>query len=140
MTSLSEDQIVNFSVDCILVYCYSARPGPRTNDCNAKDGKPFGSFWDNFGVDFGTSEFYEPLSPDRSAEAWNARFPPKQNPVLAFVGAPASFPARSEHLQLHRFLRWSASMETRLQTFVQSQLDNGRYVALHLRNGPDFVS
>jgi peptide-O-fucosyltransferase len=33
----------------------------KENDCNAKDGNPFKSFWDTYGVDFDRSEFYKPL-------------------------------------------------------------------------------
>lgn len=59
--------------------CYSARPGTdhgsKDPSCNAKDGNPFGSFWDKFNVDFDESEFYGPLSYDPShASEWKRWF------------------------------------------------------------------
>ena len=54
------------------------------NDCNAKDGNPFGPFWDTFNVDFVHSEFYGPLNYDihhqDMARKWNNRYPSKKFP------------------------------------------------------------
>ncbi len=38
--------------------CYSPRRGAIEGDCNAKEGNPFGSFWDSLGVDFDGSATY----------------------------------------------------------------------------------
>ncbi|XP_059607436.1 GDP-fucose protein O-fucosyltransferase 1-like [Phlebotomus argentipes] len=76
--------------------------GKETNSCNAKDGNPFGAFWDEFQVDFVDSEFYGPLNYDvhhgSVAEKWIEGYPAKKFPVLAFSGAPASFPVQRENL------------------------------------------
>ena len=41
--------------------CYQPRPGKSGDGCNAKDGNPFGPFWDTFNIDFDRSEYYGPL-------------------------------------------------------------------------------
>ncbi len=38
--------------------CYSSRQGKEKDSCNAKEGNPFGPFWDTFGVDFDRSATY----------------------------------------------------------------------------------
>ncbi len=45
----------------VSVFCYSERHGQEESSCNAKEGNPFGPFWDNFKIDFVASEFYGPL-------------------------------------------------------------------------------
>jgi peptide-O-fucosyltransferase len=55
-----------------------ARQGGKSDDCNAKDGNPFGPFWDNFNIDFVKSEFFTPLTYDvefgDTVEQWNQRY------------------------------------------------------------------
>lgn len=54
----------------ISVFCYSARThyvDKKTSDeptCAAKDGNPFGAFWDTFEVEFDKNVFYGPLTYD----------------------------------------------------------------------------
>ena len=43
-------------------YCYSERRGAADGGCNAKEGNPFGPFWDTFSIDFVGSEFHRGLS------------------------------------------------------------------------------
>ena len=56
----------------------------KTSGCNAKEGNPFGPFWDTFDVDFTHSEFYGPLNYDvhhqNMASQWNKKYPPNQWP------------------------------------------------------------
>ncbi|RZC41605.1 GDP-fucose protein O-fucosyltransferase 1, partial [Asbolus verrucosus] len=51
-----------------------------SNECNAKEGNPFGPFWDTFNIDFVGSEFYSPLHYDtyhhNMAKQWLKRYPP----------------------------------------------------------------
>lgn len=58
-------------------------------DCNAKEGNPFGPFWDTFSVDFEKSEFYGPLNYDvhhqDMATKWNKRYPPTKYPGKNFL-------------------------------------------------------
>lgn len=64
-------------INCLLVFCHGPRDmfeSSEPNSCNAKEGNPFGPFWNAFGIDFDGSEFYGPLSyteSDRSA--WRSR-------------------------------------------------------------------
>ena len=60
-----------------VVYCHGVRQGDKANDCNAKDGNPFGPFWDTFNIDFVSSEFYGPIGVGfntmnkYTADVWN---------------------------------------------------------------------
>lgn len=71
-----------------ISFCYMSRGAD--NNCNAKEGNPFGPFWDTFDIDFVDSEFYGPLHYDTyhhdMAKKWNERYPPAKWPVLAFSG------------------------------------------------------
>ena len=59
----------------ISVFCYGPRDGKGT--CNAKDGNPFGPFWDTFNIDFDDSQFYKGMSIDTlvkgAPEQWNKK-------------------------------------------------------------------
>jgi len=63
---------------CIVtVLCYTSRPGASGEGCNAKDGNPFGPFWDTFNIDFDQSQFYGPLGYNTEhelvAKQWHER-------------------------------------------------------------------
>src|SRR6218665_3997587 len=65
---------------CFSVYCFSHRRGILSADdggCNAKDGNPFGPFWDTFHIDFDGSKYYGPLHYDtkdpRLAQQWTEK-------------------------------------------------------------------
>ena len=62
------------------------RHGSVKNSCNAKDGNPFGSFWNTFNIDFDDSVFYGPLSYNTQnahiASEWNKRY--NMNLICAF--------------------------------------------------------
>lgn len=123
------------------VFCYSARGD--SGGCNAKDGNPFGPFWDTFNIDFDESIYYNPLHYDvhyhNIAEKWNERFPPDQYPVLAFTGAPAPFPVQEENRVLQEYLVWSDSILKKAKDFIKSMEPRGPFVGIHLRNGVDWV-
>uniref|UniRef100_T1IJP7 GDP-fucose protein O-fucosyltransferase 1 n=1 Tax=Strigamia maritima TaxID=126957 RepID=T1IJP7_STRMM len=121
------------------VFCYMARGG---NDCNAKEGNPFGPFWDTFKIDFVNSEFYAPLHYDihhgGGKEKWNEKYPVDKFPVLAFTGAPASFPVQLENRNLHKYLEWSDQIDEKATAFTQAEMPRGPFVGIHLRNGIDW--
>lgn len=60
--------------------------------------------------------------------------------VLAFTGAPASFPVQQENRDLHKFLVWNDKIVTRALNFIRHVLPVGAFVGIHLRNGVDWVS
>ena len=74
-------------------------------------------------------------------EEWDKKYPPNKWPVIAFTGAPASFPVRKNHLHLHGHLyNWNKKLNEMADTFVEKQLPKAPFVGVHLRNGVDFVS
>ncbi|UYV73442.1 O-fut1 [Cordylochernes scorpioides] len=122
-------------------FCYMSRGD--NGECNAKEGNPFGPFWDTFNVSFDGSEFYGPLHYDiyhhkRMADDWSRRFPPKKFPVLAFTGAPASFPVQSDNLELQQYLEWSEDVRMKALEVIHELLPSGPFVGIHLRNGRDW--
>jgi len=124
-----------------IVFCYMARE--NTNDCQAKEGNPFGPFWDTFNIDFDRSEFYEPLHYDihhhDAPKLWKERYSPSQFPVLAFMGAPASFPIQSENRALQGYLKWSDFIREKAEYYIKNSLPKGPFVGIHLRNGIDWT-
>ncbi|OWF42645.1 GDP-fucose protein O-fucosyltransferase 1-like [Mizuhopecten yessoensis] len=126
------------------VMCYQARHGAtKGNSCNAKDGNPFGPFWDTFNIDFTSSIFYGPLGYDlmnlHEMKRWRDKYPASQYPVLAFTGAPAAFPVQSYSVHLHQYLKWSTKVETKADKFIKENFPERAFVAIHLRLGTDFV-
>ncbi|XP_074654626.1 GDP-fucose protein O-fucosyltransferase 1-like [Tubulanus polymorphus] len=121
------------------VFCFSSRMGPKKNDCNAKDGNPFGPFWDAYGVDFTRSEFYEGLDYESDLHKWQKRYPASEYPVLAFTGAPGRFPVSRQNAKLHKYLIWSNYIQRLAQEFIRKHVaSDGPFVGIHLRNGPDW--
>ena len=117
----------------------------ESTNCSAKEGNPFGPYWDRFGVDFDTDEFYGPLGYDTTfkndKEEWNAKYPANKYPVLAFTGAPGSFPVQEKNVVLQKYLKWSDFIDEKAQHFIdkfKNQPDE-KFIAIHLRNGIDFV-
>lgn len=60
-------------------------------------------------------------------------------PVLAFTGAPASFPVQLENKVLHRCVVWNDEMQNKAKKFIKETLPQGAFVGIHLRNGIDWV-
>nr|XP_018907851.1 PREDICTED: GDP-fucose protein O-fucosyltransferase 1 [Bemisia tabaci] len=124
-----------------ISFCYQPR---GETSCDAKDGNPFGPFWDTFNIDFVGSEFYGPLhydvyhSPD-TVEKWKNKYDGVVWPVIAFTGAPASFPVQEENRRLHKYLKWSETIDRKATNFIKNSLPKGGFIGLHLRNGIDWV-
>ncbi|VVC40705.1 GDP-fucose protein O-fucosyltransferase [Cinara cedri] len=122
-------------------FCYMQRG--ESVGCNAKSGNPFESFWDTYGINFSSSEFYAPLNYDvyhhDMASKWHEKYPPTEWPVLAFVGAPASFPIQKENLGIHKYLIWSNQVSDEAKTFINNRIKPGKFIGIHLRNGIDWI-
>jgi len=117
--------------------------GSKEKSCNAKQGNPFGPFWDTYNVDFVQSEFYGPLHYDMYHTdmkiQWRKRYPAATWPVLAFTGAPGSFPVQFENKHLQKCLIWNNDMLNKAKAFIKEKLPKGAFVGIHLRNGIDWV-
>lgn len=130
-----------------ISFCYLERQSLNKSntkkDCYAKDGNPFASFWDTFKIDFVGSEFYGPLHFDvhhsEIALKWQAKYKPSEWPVLAFTGAPASFPVQLENRPLQKYLIWSQKYQDDAKAFIRNVLPKGAFIGIHLRNGIDWV-
>ena len=53
------------------------------------------------------------------AEEWMRKFPGKNWPVLAFTGAPASFPVQEQNVALHGHLfgKWAEELDNKVSLF-----------------------
>lgn len=130
-----------------ISFCYMERksldPKNTKKDCNAKEGNPFGSFWDTFRINFVASEFFGPLHYDVHhsdvASKWADNYNPKDWPVLAYTGAPGSFPVQAENRKLQKYIQWSDTYATKAEKFIRTKLPKGAFIGVHLRNGIDWV-
>ncbi|XP_065917152.1 GDP-fucose protein O-fucosyltransferase 1-like isoform X2 [Dysidea avara] len=120
-------------------YCYGNGGGcPRM-----KEGNPFGPFWDHFNIDFDAHHNYQlnydTLNIPRNAEQWYTRFPVAEHPVIALAGAPGSFPVAEYNRHLQHYFKWSQSVTSLANNFIQEHIGDGPYVGIHLRMGSDWV-
>lgn len=73
------------------------------------------------------------------AEKWNEKYPPNEWPVIAFTGAPASFPVQEENRDLQKYLIWSDHIQQQAKHFIKNNLPKGSFIGIHLRNGIDWI-
>ena len=71
--------------------------------------------------------------------SFNYRFPPSKHPVLAFRGAPASFPIQEQHRHLQRLLQWSSNIKSLADEYITKNLRAGPFIGIHLRNEEAWV-
>ncbi|XP_067948724.1 GDP-fucose protein O-fucosyltransferase 1-like [Watersipora subatra] len=120
-------------------FCYKPAHGSYTQDkCDLKQGSPFSDFWDHLNVDFDSTEFYHLTYSAADIDSWKELYPVNKYPVLAFRGAPAKYPVLEENVKLQRYLWWSNQMVEAASRLIYSHLQNESYIAVHLRNGPDW--
>jgi len=68
------------------------------------------------------------------------RFPVSDFPVIALMGAPGSFPIKAQNTWLQKYVQWSARIENETKKYIAEVLRDEPFLAIHLRNGIDFVS
>lgn len=125
-----------------IAFCYQFRDGE--NSCKAKDGNPFGPFWDRFNIDFDHNAKFGPLGFDMDygfhKSAWVNNFPGDKFPVLAFTGAPGAFPVLEKNVKLQQYIKWSSYIDNLAETFINKFKPNkdDKFIGIHLRNGKDF--
>ncbi|KAL5499922.1 hypothetical protein EMCRGX_G011394 [Ephydatia muelleri] len=123
-------------------YCYSPT-NPESHDCEMKNGNPFGPFWTDLGVNFDSSEFsqlgYDVDDPS-TLKIWQERYPPDKHPVLAFKGAPATFPVLRHHRHLQRYVLWSDKMNRIVEDYITKEMKAAPFIGVHMRIGVDWES
>merc|ERR1712018_860287 len=126
-----------------VAFCYQFRDTTK-NSCEAKQGNPFGPYWDKFDIDFDHNAKYGPLGYDMDfghhKTTWIENFSADRFPVLAFIGAPGAFPVEKKNVHLQKYLKWSDSINLKADQFMQTFKPNNddKFIAIHLRNGNDF--
>lgn len=128
-------------------FCWSKRESifdtKQPAGCHAKEGNPFGPYWDNIGVNFKGDEFfgtipggYEISMPGNRRD-WEEKFPVADYPVLAFTSAPAGFPSQSKYWDLQKYLKWNSRIVQDAKKFINQTLTKP-FVGIHLRNNLDW--
>lgn len=69
------------------VFCFTYRD--ETESCKAKEGNPYGPYWNKFKINFDKDIKFAPLSYDMANEEirdeWLKTYPKEKYPVLAFT-------------------------------------------------------
>ncbi|VDN07503.1 unnamed protein product [Thelazia callipaeda] len=139
-----------WSLDKRKAFCWQPRKSiydpKKPLGCHAKEGNPSGPFWDYSNINFTGDVYYatkfaeaHAISSPTTPKIWNSKqvFPVEKYPVLAFVSAPAAFPALNEHHKLHKYLRWSDSVVAEANKYIIETLERP-FIGIHLRNDLDW--
>lgn len=111
--------------------------------CQAKEGNPFGLYWDKIGVSFAHDAYFGDLpggydlTKPGSKAVWLERFPPSEYPVLAFPSPPAPFPSQPGTWELQRYLKWTSRIMEKALQFIKQELPRP-FIGIHLRNHNDW--
>lgn len=61
--------------------------------------------------------------------------------MLAFTGAPGSFPVMENNVHIQKYFVWSTAINNLATNFVESNFGkDAEYLGIHLRHGSDWVS
>ena len=119
------------------IFCFTGRGG---SDCNAFDGSPFGPFWRKaVGIDaFDSSIFHSPLMTHVSqSKNWMEKYPASKYPVIAFIGAPSSFPVHEDALPVHKYIRLHQAAISKGYSY-RRKIIKEPYIGVHIRHGVDW--
>ncbi len=126
------------------VLCFTYRG--ETQSCGAKEGNPYGPYWNKFKVNFDKDLKFAPLSYDVDNEenrnAWLKTFPKEKFPVLAFTSTPGDFPVLKHNLHVQGNLQWSDEIEKKADDFIKSFKKNAddKFLGIHVKNGIEHVN
>ena len=67
------------------------------------------------------------------------RYPPDRHPVLAFKGAPATFPVPGHHRYLQRYVQWSSKVNRVVEDYITQEMKDSPFIGVHMRIGIDWV-
>ncbi|PIK56752.1 protein O-fucosyltransferase 1 [Apostichopus japonicus] len=129
-------------------YCWLPQNSP--NECQMKNGNPFGPFWDGFHIDFdeyikfGITNQADITNADRMVwlkSEWDQKYPASEHPVIAFRGAPATFPMAAGNRQIQKYFKWNQQLFAKAEDEM-ARLFRGdkKFVGIHLRTGQDWIS
>uniref|UniRef100_A0A7E4ZW71 GDP-fucose protein O-fucosyltransferase 1 n=1 Tax=Panagrellus redivivus TaxID=6233 RepID=A0A7E4ZW71_PANRE len=129
-------------------FCWRPREGIYDKEappsCNAKEGNPFGPFWDYSRIDFVRDVYYGEvirsgydLGRHGAKSAWEVNYPAETYPVLAFTGAPGAFPVNAEDRHLQKYLKFRPRITDKAFKFIKESLPRP-FVGIHLRNNVDW--
>lgn len=149
MRDFMKDMAPNiWPVDKRKAFCWQPRRSiygaSNSYGCHAKEGNPFGPFWDYSNISFVGDIYYAadfPGAHDISSvdfkENWDRRFPVSRYPVLSFISAPAPFPAQNSVHHLHKYIHWSNTVLVEANKYVSETLKRP-FMGIHLRNDVDW--
>ena len=125
--------------------CFTYRGSEKSETCMAKEGNPYGPYWNKFKVNFDKDLKFAPLSYDMeneaNREAWVKKFPSDKFPVLAFTSTPGDFPILKHNLHLQEQLQWSDVIEGKANEFIGSFKKDAsdKFLGVHIKNGIEHV-
>ncbi|CAB3400060.1 unnamed protein product [Caenorhabditis bovis] len=112
--------------------------------CHAKEGSPFGPYWDKFKIEFIGDEYFADIpggfdtSQMGNRKGWMKKYPIEEYRVLAFPSAPAPFPSKAKHWPLQKHLVWNSRIKQEAKKFIDKNLRRP-YLGVHLRNDRDWL-
>lgn len=120
-------------------FCFTYRGD--TESCQAKEGNPYGPYWNKFKINFEKDVKFAPLSYDMSNDdnkaKWLEVYTKEKYPVLAFTSSPGDFPILKHNVHLQEHLQWSEAVENAANEFIASfkKDSSDTFLGLHLKNG-----